>query len=309
MTRRDPTQQTPSDGLGAQRGGFSGFARGRPIATFLVLALGIGWPALAVPAIIEAPAEPFLLALVYLGLLLPALVVTRAAGGPGAIRRLLARVLMWRFSVLRWAVILFGVPVLTIGLSAIFGTLDRPEGGWLGVLGTYLLATLVFPALIINLWEETAWAGFAQSRLMARHGLMVGSLLTAVPFAAIHIPLQFVGDWTWPQVGIGLALVFTLSLFARYLLGMHLLDTGGSVLAAAIQHASWNAAGNLDGVGGDYEHVAATILLTLLVAFSRRLRRRGSRPVALEAEKAAAAEWIVPPGSTTASPSPNVNAS
>ena len=296
MTRRDPTQQTPPGALGGQ-GGFSGFARSRPVGAFLVLALGIGWPVLAIPAVVEVPGEPFLLALVYLGLLLPALVVTRAAGGPGSVRRLLGRVLMWRFSPLRWLVILFGVPVLTVGVAAAFGTLESPANGWLGVLGAYLLATLVFPALVINVWEETAWAGFAQSRLMARHGLMAGSLLTAVPFAAIHIPLQFAGDWTWSQVGVDLAVVFALALFARYLLGMHLLDTGGSILATAIQHASWNAAGNLDVLGGGYEHVVATALLALLVAFARRVRRRGST-LGIEEEKAAAAEWISPRGSS-----------
>jgi membrane protease YdiL (CAAX protease family) len=294
MTRRDPSEQASSDALATQRGGFTGFARRRPLSAFLLLALGIGWPVLAIPAIIDAPGEPFLLLLVYLGLLAPALIVTRAAGGPGAIRRLLSRVLIWRFSIVRWAVILFGVPVLTVALSAVFGTLESPEGGWLSVLGTYLFATLVFPALVINLWEETAWAGFAQSHLMARHGLLVGSLITALPFAAIHIPLQFTGDWTWSEAGIGLALVFGIAPFSRYLLGMHLLDTGGSILAAAIQHASWNAAGNLDGVGGDYESIAATALLTILLAVGRRLWRPGSRPMGLEAEKAAAAEWTAP---------------
>jgi membrane protease YdiL (CAAX protease family) len=204
---------------------------------------------------------------------------------------LLSRVLVWRFSVVRWAIILFGVPVLTVALSAAFGTLESPEGGWLGVLGTYLFATLIFPMLVINLWEETAWAGFAQSHLTARHGLLVGSLLTALPFAAIHIPLQFTGDWTWSEAGIGLALVFGIAPFSRYLLGMHLLDTGGSILAVAIQHASWNAAGNLEGVGGDYESIAATALLTVLLAVGRRLWRPESRPIGREAEKAAAGEW------------------
>jgi len=295
MTQRDPTERTSSDGLEAQQGGFTGFARRRPISAFLVLALGIGWPVLAIPAVIDAPGEPFLLLLVYVGLLTPALIVTRAVGGPGAIRRFLSRLLIWRFNVVRWAIILFGVPVLTVALSAAFGTLESPEGGWLGVLGTYLFATLVFPALLINLWEETAWAGFAQSHLMARHGLLVGSLLTAVPFAAIHIPLQFTGNWTWSEAGIGLVLVFGIAPFSRYLLGMHLLDTGGSVLAVAIQHASWNAAGNLDGVGGDYESIAATALLTVLLAVGRRLWRPESRPIGSDAEKAAAAEWTARP--------------
>jgi len=37
-------------------------------------------------------------------------------------------------------------------------------------------------------------------------------------------------------------LVFLTALIARHLLGMHLLDTGGSILAAGVQHASLNAA-------------------------------------------------------------------
>ncbi len=41
--------------------------------------------------------------------------------------------------------------------------------------------------------------------------------------------------------------------FYRYLLGMHLLDTGGSVLAIGVQHAAWNAASNIDGVNGGWQ--------------------------------------------------------
>jgi nitrate reductase NapE component len=78
MTRPDPTTQMSSDTRTTQRGGFTGFARRRPIAAFLLLALGIGWPVLAIPAIIDAPGEPFLLLLVFVGLLAPTLIVTRA---------------------------------------------------------------------------------------------------------------------------------------------------------------------------------------------------------------------------------------
>jgi hypothetical protein len=66
------------------------------------------------------------------------------------------------------------------------------------------------------------------------------------------------------------------------LLGMHLLDTRGSILAASDQHASWNAAQNLNVVeGGDWEWqtLAAVALLTALVAIGRRLWRPESRPV------------------------------
>ena len=55
---------------------------------------------------------------------------------------------------------------------------------------TYLFF-LAVGAVTGNLWEETVWGGFVQGRLMARHGLLVGSLLTAVPFFLIHLPLAF----------------------------------------------------------------------------------------------------------------------
>ena len=272
-----------------------GFARRRPLTAFLILAFGIGWPVLAIPAIIDAPGEIFLIALVFLGLLGPALLLSRAAHGRGAIRRLLSRTLIWRFSIVRWLIILFGVPVLTVAFAAAFGSLETPEDGWLSVLATYLFATLVFPMLLINLWEETAWAGFFQSHLMARHGLLIGSLLTALAFGAIHIPLSFAGEWTWSEVATSVALVFGLALFARYLIGMHLLDTGGSILAAVIQHASWNASQSLEGAGGALEMSAAVALLTVLLAIGRRLWRPESRPIGRAAEKAAAAEWLAVP--------------
>ena len=67
----------------------------------------------------------------------------------------------------------------TVALAAASGTLGPPSGGILVEVGSYLFATLVFGALILNVWEELAWGGLAQTRLMARHGLLVGSLLTA----------------------------------------------------------------------------------------------------------------------------------
>lgn len=86
--------------------------------------------------------------------------------------------------------------------------------------------------------------------------------------------------WTWSDVGVGFAVLVVAAPFYRYLLGMHLLATGGSLLAIGIQHASWNAAGSLDGVHGDWQYISAAILLTGLIAVSQRSRRREQRPLA-----------------------------
>lgn len=267
------------------------FARRRPMTLFLALVFGIGWPMLTVPILADVPADPFLLGLVFLALLAPALVVSRLAGGPGAIKRLLSRATSWRCGVLRWAVIVLGVPLFTLGFAAASGTLEAPTSGVIAEVGGYLFATFIFGALIVNVWEELAWGGFAQSRLMARHGLLVGSLLTAPPFVAIHVPLLFPSGWTWGGVAVGFAVLCVAAPFYRYLLGMHLLGTGGSVLAIGVQHAAWNAAGSIDGVDGDWQVVAAVASLTVLMAIWRLRGNTDGRPIGRDAEMTAAAGW------------------
>ncbi|MFF0905350.1 UNVERIFIED_CONTAM: CPBP family intramembrane glutamic endopeptidase [Kocuria sp. CPCC 205316] len=268
-------------------------ARRRPVTVFLVLALGLGWAALMVPALTSAPVEPFLLFVNFVALLGSALVVTRLADGPGAVRRMLGRAFAWRFGAARWAVVLLGMPVLTLVLAAATGSLRSPPAGWAAEAGWYLFSTLVYGALVLNLWEETAWGGLLQTRLTARHGLLIGALLTSLPFAAIHLPLYLAEGWNAETAG-NLALLFVLVPVYRYLLGMHLLDTGGSVLAIGIQHASWNAAGSLGAVEGEWQVMAAVVLLTLLVALERRVRGRGTRPLGRDAERHAAAAWTAP---------------
>jgi membrane protease YdiL (CAAX protease family) len=295
-TNRTHPNASPDIGEGGS------LARRHPVAAFAVLVFGLGWSVFSIPVITGLPNEPFLLFANFFVLLASALLVTRLAGGPGAIRKLLSRLLIWRFGVVRWAVILFGVPVLTLAIAAVSGTLGPPADGWAITGGWYLFNTLIFGALILNLWEETAWGGFVQSRLMARHGLLMGSLLTAPLFAGIHIPLLFTGDWTWSDVGVGAGWVFALAPFYRYLLGMLLLDTGGSLLAIGVQHAAWNAAGSIDGVHGEWQVLVGVAVLTLLVAGGRRLQRPEDSPTGLAAEKAAAATWTATrPTDSTAS--------
>jgi membrane protease YdiL (CAAX protease family) len=294
MTSNTPSQPQTANG----RPSAGNFAQRHPVAAFLVLALGIGWVSLGIPLLAGIPMAPFLLMLTYVGLLGSALLVTRLADGPGAVRKLLSRVLIWRFGLARWAVILFGMPVLTLAIAAVSGTFHSPKDGWLAMIGLYLFNTLIFGGLIIQLWEETAWAGFVQSRLTARHGLLMASLLTAVPFSLIHIPLYLEGSPTWREIGLGLLILFAAAPIYRYLLGLHLLDTGGSILAVGIQHASWNAAQKLEAVEGgawSWQVLVAVVMLTAAVAMGRRMWRSDRHPYGPLAEKAEATRWVAAP--------------
>jgi hypothetical protein len=245
-----------------------------PVGVFLTLGLGLGWTALTIPNLTGQPAVPYLLGMLVV-LVGSALLVTHWADGPGAVRRLLARGLQWRFEPWRYAVILLGMPAATLAVAAGLGTAAVPDD-WTSFALSYLVQTVIVGFALGNLWEETAWTGFLQARLMDRHGLLKGSLLTAPWFFAIHIPLSFAPGWTWSSAAFNLALLVVIAPVMRYLLGMHYLDTRGSLLAVGLQHAAFNASDDLGSAG--WEYAMGLIVLTGVVAGIRHLTlRRRSR--------------------------------
>jgi membrane protease YdiL (CAAX protease family) len=241
-----------------------------PVAAFLALVYGLGWPLLAAATVTGHAQAPVLLVLTYVVLLGSGLTVTGLADGPAAVRRLLGRLLIWRFGLARWAVVLTGMPVLTLAVAAASGTLRTPAHGWWALAGGYLFQTVVVGALTVNLAEETGWSGVVQTRLAERHGVLRAAVLTAPLFVAIHLPLQFAPGWTWPRVALGTTVLLVVAPVFRYLLGDHLRATGGSLLAVGLQHASFNASGNLVTDGG-WQFLPAVFLLVLGIVVTRRL--------------------------------------
>jgi membrane protease YdiL (CAAX protease family) len=208
-----------------------------------------------------------------------AVAVTARAEGRAGVRRLFAGAFRWRMGFGRFAMALLALPALTMAVAAVSGSLRTPAAGWGAEALGYLFVTLIFGALLGNVWEETAWAGFAQTRLMARHGLLRGSLLTAIPFALIHLPLAFeaggLSGTSWSDLAITWTALIVAAPFFRYLFGTVLIDSGGSVLAVAILHASFNGAQKLGAVHGQWQIFAALLLLTLLVVVYRRWKGLG----------------------------------
>jgi membrane protease YdiL (CAAX protease family) len=195
------------------------------------------------------------------------------------VRRLLTGLVHWRIGVGRWLLVVAALPALTLIIAAATDTLRTPPEGWWQMTVTYLLTGLVGGTLLTNLWEEAAWSGFVQHRLMSRHGLLAGSLLTAMPFALIHVPGTFQNTPAAVavfQVGV----LAVLAPFLRYLIGAVFLNTGGSILAVGVLHASFNATGTLSAADGGWQFVPALLVLVGAVALHRRLRRgtRASRP-------------------------------
>lgn len=248
----------------------------RPITTLCVVAIV---PTLALQtALLIAGLDVFPGKLAELVLLTgTATLITYCIGGRSAVRRLFGGLTEWRIGAGRWALVLLAMPALTVGVAAATGTLHSPEHGWGSEALTYLVLFALI-ALTGSLWEETAWSGFVQLRLMDRHGLLIGSMLTAIPFGLIHLPLAFEGDgWTgttWSEAFINWAFLLGALPFLRYVIGVLLVDTRGSVLAAAMLHASFNASGALSVVPDGWQYVPALVVLTVLVTVHRRLSGR-----------------------------------
>jgi uncharacterized protein len=152
------------------------------------------------------------------------------------------------------------------------------------LLGELLGIAIAF--LLVNLWEEAAWAGFMQTRLERRHNFFLAALLTGIPFAAIHMPLRVINGEarTAVDVIIGFAVLAAFVTFFRSACGMVLRGAANSLLLAGLTHTMFNRSNNGDGIvadilrGGDSRQVAALLATVLLVAMlGLVLRKKLSR--------------------------------
>jgi membrane protease YdiL (CAAX protease family) len=261
----------------APPGGLRSRVARHPLSAFLVLVAVVGWPLMSVPALTThgvlpggpLPQEPFALGTTLLVMLPAALWVTAVADGRPAARALLRRAVRWRFGAGWWATVLLALPVLTLAVGVAAGQ-GLQTGDLLPALasGAFSVVTAV---LLVHLWEETVWAGFFQGRLEQRHGFLPAAALTAVPFAAVHLPLAFIGDLTAARVGLAVGALFVLGVVMRLLVGATVRGAAGSLLAAGFVHASFNASnneGNLvdDLLGGGQPSLYAIVATVLFTA-------------------------------------------
>lgn len=281
--------------------GFRGWAAAHPVRAFLTLLFGIGYPLMALPILahrgvipggwipgaIGLDAERMAALLMVVVVMLPStLWVTWAADGREGVRRLLGRTFRWRFGAGWWLVVLFGLPVLTLTLALLLGDSLKPIDPVPLITGE--IGGLLAGFLIINLWEETAWAGFVQTRLERRHSFGAAAVLSAIPFALIHMPLQFIGEFSAQSVLVGMAGLLIFATVVRVMLGLVLRGTQDSVFAVGLLHTVFNRSNNTDGivaslVEGDARGLAvlvATIVLVVVVAVV--CRRRLSRAYRVE---------------------------
>ena len=268
----------------AQTGGrVRGAIRRHPVLAATSLLIGVTWIAQLITLLAGWPTGLALIVELAAFVAVP-ISLSAVIGGKREVKRLLAGFLRVRIGFGRWLLVLLAMPALTIAVAIVTGTYVSPPEGWAALAVVYVVEGLLLLGLTGNMPEEAAWSGFVQSRLMKRHGLVVGSLMTAIPFSLIHLPLAFDerGLWgtPWTSVALTWGVLIAVAPALRFLIGCLLVDTTGSLLAAGFLHAAFNASGRLSVIdGGWWQNVVALVVLTVLVGGWRLIRDRRPRPV------------------------------
>lgn len=263
-----------------------------PVTAFLVVVFGLGYPVMALPVLADhgviadgwmprvAGLDPERLAsmmAMYLALLPAVALVTWLVDGPRGIRLLVARTFRWRIGA-GWALfVLTALPVTTIVIALLLGDSLRPVD--VGTLAVGQLIGLLVNLLVISVWEEMAWAGFMQTRLEARRSVITAALITTVPFALIHMPLQFIGDFTSGSLAAAFAGLLVLGALLRVMNGVVLRGARDSVLAVAVLHGVFNRTNNDEGVVaavlvGDMRGLSGLIAVVLATGVAALMARR-----------------------------------
>ncbi len=158
-------------------------------------------------------------------------------------RDLLARMFMFRMAAWVYAAALLLAPLAIFAVTLTLSDEPIPVSRW----GVY--AGSFFPLLLLGSiagpWgEEPGWRGFALQRLLVRFSPVQASFLLGVIWALWHLPIAlFVpafrgGMSAGAFVPAYMVAVCALSFFMTWLY----CSSGGSVLAAIMAHAAWNAA-------------------------------------------------------------------
>lgn len=230
----------------------------RNLVIFATIAVLSGWVLLGAGVALGLPLQIFILAVNFLGLLLPAILLTWREGGRQAVGRLMRDAV--RLPRHWWWLLVagLGLPVSVWLISAALGAAQPLSAAVLTGFALQLLSSW----LIINIWEETAWTGYFQRRAMARWGLIGGSAITALLFAAIHLPLAFAGG----NIAVNIAALVVTGIGLRLMIAGVDRWTGGSLLTVGLLHGSFNATSALIDPSADWIRLTVTLVAGVAVA-------------------------------------------
>ena len=246
----------------------------RPVFSYFLGAYAISW-SIAVPLALQAQG--------FLAPRIPPAFHYLTAFGPAAAAMLLARLLreparssegVPSTSIARsiaWWTIGFASPLLLFVIAQVAGTIvGQTVATWrslghINFLPDLGLMAWAFWFMTSGCGEEFGWRGFALPRLQRTHSAMTSSVLLAVGWAGWHLPAFFYIP-SYTAIGLRLLPGFVLGVFAGAIVLTWLYNSSrGSVLAAALWHASFNFVTASPNAAGLVAAVTSTLVMVWAV--------------------------------------------
>ena len=211
------------------------------------------------------------LAASFSGPTVAALAVTAAREGKTGIKQVLRRFGQWRVGWQWYLIFLIGFPVLylipaTVWLGAApWRALVAP---WPTFFTAYLVATLIFPALI-NWGEEIGWRGFAQTHMQTHYGALRTSLVVGLLHGLWHLPVFILvtGPAALGPFDLGKFLLNTVMIMTVTIIWTWIFNGANqSILIASLMHAAFN--GTQAWVGTLLPNLPQTVSYTFAISLA-----------------------------------------
>jgi membrane protease YdiL (CAAX protease family) len=240
-----------------------------PLLAFFVLTFGLTWGLGACFALFPAQltavfgkvsvTNPLFIVAVYAPGI-SAIIVSDRIDGPAGVRRLLGGLLRWRIGVRWYLAILVGIPMLSaiaMLLSAALAQTPLIVDHWyrlflLGPSGQQIVRAAgaggLWSAILVilgsfladpgPLGEELGWRGFALPRLLKGRSALSAGVILGIIWGVWHLPAFIIAGTPQNNMSFPLFMIGVVAL--SVLMTWAFKGTGGSVLAAALIHWTFN---------------------------------------------------------------------
>jgi membrane protease YdiL (CAAX protease family) len=226
------------------------FVTRHPLRTYFALAFAVSWAGVlfvvgpgGIPTTIEhlMTIGPAMYVAMLAGPSVAGLLMISLVSGRSGLREVLARLLTWRVGGRWYAVALLTAPFLVMAVSLALSLLS-PEflpAVFMTNNKAPLLLSGLAAGLIVGIFEELGWTGFAIPRMRRRYGVLSTGLLVGVLWGAWHFIMFWEPGSFSGALPLAVLLVRLFSWLPAYrLLMVWVYDRTGSLLVAMLMHAS-----------------------------------------------------------------------
>ena len=229
------------------------FVTRRAVRIYFALAFAVSWAGVlfvvgpgGIPTTVEhlMTIGPAMYVAMLAGPSVAGLLMTGLVSGRAGLREVLARLLTWRVGGRWYAVALLTAPFLAMAVSLALSLLS-PEflpAVFMANDKAPVLRSGLAGGLMVGIFEELGWTGFAIPRMRRRYGVLSTGLLVGVLWGAWHFIMFWEPGSFSGALPLALLLVKLFSWLPAYrVLMVWVYDRTGSLLLAMLMHAGLTA--------------------------------------------------------------------